>query len=238
MLPLKSLSMFEKVKEVSITSDTFFGGLLSADMAKEKWNEPGLLIKINSFLKRTQKLGTPILTRLAVKYNEYLQETYDSKIIPRSNFPVADSYEEFCKEYKGFITISDIDIQKYFDSVFTDKMEDSPDYAKLSFVVHTKDGDSIQAVMHSNDVSSAMVAKIHELFSTSRLGNSRVFTNIASYILYTSSQSDLENEDYIDNIMSLDLAETNARGYMLSLAGSVIGKFLEQSSMDMFKNFF
>lgn len=238
MLPIKAIIMYEKAKEMNITPETFFGALLNAEIPEEKWVNM-LLLKINTFIKRTEKLATPILSRMGGKFTDYIQEKFDEKYKPRTNFPIPEDHDTFLKEYESILNVSDIAISKYFENIFnSEDLEDAEDFARLDFTVKFKDGETLSAIFDDNNISIKKLEKINEYFKPAKFGNNRIYTNIVAFIMYTSTLDNLENSNYLEQIEMMDIAELNVKGYVLSLAAGIIGKYLEDNTKDLFKNFF
>jgi len=230
--------MFEQVKETTLTPEIFFGALISADIPIEKWKSM-LLIKINTFVRKTQKLAATILAKQSTVYDDYIQEEFDKLLPTRTQYPIPETYEEFVKKYGDFISTSDIEITKYFDSIFqSEDLEESKNYAVLSFTIKLKDGSNITGRMVNNTQTTEMITRINQYFKPSRYGNHRVFNNIASYIVYTATPEEISNDSYFEALLLRDVAEISAKGYALSLAGGILGRFLETNLKDMFKRFF
>jgi hypothetical protein len=239
MLPIKAIQTFEKLVETTLTPEVFLGSLLMADLPQEKWNDMALQIRINTFVKKTQSLAGTILSRRSGQYEEYLLNEFDKKVPTRQQYSIPDTYEAFNKEYGDMIQISDIAISKYFDSIFNgEELEDGKGYASLDFVLKLKDGSNIRAHLLSNSTTAAMVDKLNKFFNPRRYGDSRVFTNIASYVVFTASPDDLNNEAYFTELLKKDISEINALGYALSLSGGILGRFLESNTRELFKRFF
>lgn len=243
-LPISILEKVGNIPNRTVDVHTVLGYLLSFKKDVTKLSQ----LEINSLYKKLTKFPSGMLSNFQMVFeNDYISPLFEKYSIefPQITFDnIPKDLKDFNKLYEGILNIKELDMTRYFDSLFPNeeegvihlskKSEESTeaeeDLEKLKYTLSKKDVFSEEFEVNSQNNSIARLNKLNYLTSGTLKNNLIVF-NITNYILNVRG-------GITDEVLNMDIAEANALGGSLGKANKLVSEYIFKNFDELSENFF
>lgn len=253
-LPLSVLEKISKIPNRTMGLTTVLGYLLN--FKKKDFTELNQ-IQFNKLYSRLAKLPTGVLSNFQVTAEQdYLAPAFERYNIdfPQVTFEdMPKDLDEFNKLYKDILYIREMNLTRYFDSLFPSEkdgveeigIEDikiEEDSEKLTYALCKKEVfDNTEEVIIDEEFevnsqrNSVLRSEKVPYLTSGSIKTYLVTFNAWNYILNKKGKIDDES---LKSIMTLDIAEVNAIGNIVGRANRIVSDFVAKNFDDLSENFF